>query len=370
MTKKIMFPQPDKERKEWYNLNGKWKFSFDKPVYDREIEVPYSWTAPISGIGEDCYNRAFYQKKIHWNPQKERVFLCFGAVDYICTVYVNGHKMTEHIGGYDRFDIDVTEVWNRNSENEISLSVTDSNSRSKCHGKQDYGDVCGIWQTVWLEARSNAYIEEFFVRTSMDGTISYEISTANAKDGTDVTAEFGGICASGKVKDSTAVITFSIDNPLLWSPDNPYLYEGTLSVDNDVVYTYFGIREIGTGKYGVNKRNYITLNGKPLFINGVLDQSYNPQGFFTLPSDADCREDLKGGTPEENAKITLAILNGEKGNKRNAVLMNAGAALYIGGKADSLKEGIALAEEIIDSGKALDTLNRLIEVSNRPEGEV
>ena len=81
------------------------------------------------------------------------------------------------------------------------------------------------------------------------------------------------------------------------------------------------------------------------------------------------KEDLKGGTPEENAKITLAILNGEKGHKRNAVLMNAGAALYIGGKADSIKEGIAFAADIIDSGKALETLNKLVEVSNRPEVE-
>ncbi len=74
-------------------------------------------------------------------------------------------------------------------------------------------------------------------------------------------------------------------------------------------------------------------------------------------------------TPEENAKITLAVLNGEKGHKRNAVLLNAGAALYIGGKADSMKDGIALAAEIIDSGKAFETLNKLIEVSNRPEVE-
>ena len=83
-----------------------------------------------------------------------------------------------------------------------------------------------------------------------------------------------------------------------------------------------------------------------------------------------CRkEDLKGGTPEENAKLTIAILQGEKGHKRNAVLLNAGAALYIGGKAESMKEGIALAADLIDSGKALETLNKLIEVSNRPEVE-
>ena len=79
------------------------------------------------------------------------------------------------------------------------------------------------------------------------------------------------------------------------------------------------------------------------------------------------KEDLKGGTPKENAEITLAILKGEKGPKRNAVLLNAGAALYIGEKADSIKAGIALAEELIDSGKALDTLQKLIEGSNRGE---
>ena len=81
------------------------------------------------------------------------------------------------------------------------------------------------------------------------------------------------------------------------------------------------------------------------------------------------KDDFKGGTPQDNAKITREILGGAKGHKRNAVLMNAGAALYIGGKADSLNDGIALAAEIIDSGKALETLSKLIEVSNRPEEE-
>lgn len=79
------------------------------------------------------------------------------------------------------------------------------------------------------------------------------------------------------------------------------------------------------------------------------------------------KEDLLGGTPEENAEITRAILRGEKGHKRNAVLINAGAALYIGGKAESISDGIAIASQIIDSGKATETLNAFIEVSNRPE---
>lgn len=77
------------------------------------------------------------------------------------------------------------------------------------------------------------------------------------------------------------------------------------------------------------------------------------------------KADLEGGTPEENAKITREILNGAAGPKRNAVLMNAGAALYIGGKADSIKKGIDLAASIIDSKKALETLEKLIEVSNQ-----
>ena len=79
------------------------------------------------------------------------------------------------------------------------------------------------------------------------------------------------------------------------------------------------------------------------------------------------KDDLKGGTPAENAQITRDVLAGKPGHQRNAVLLNAGAALYIGGKADSMKSGIALAAELIDSGKALQTLERLIEVSNQAE---
>lgn len=78
------------------------------------------------------------------------------------------------------------------------------------------------------------------------------------------------------------------------------------------------------------------------------------------------KADLVGGTPMENAEITLAILNGAKDHKRNAILMNAGAALYIGGKAETIKDGIVLAARLIDSGKALETLQKFIEMSNRP----
>ena len=81
------------------------------------------------------------------------------------------------------------------------------------------------------------------------------------------------------------------------------------------------------------------------------------------------KKELEGSTPEENAKITIGILSGQKGPKRDAVLMNAGASLYIAGKAESMAEGIRLAAELIDSGKALQVLSRLIDVSNLPDEE-
>ncbi len=118
--------------------------------------------------------------------------------------------------------------------------------------------------------------------------------------------------------------------------------------------------------YGQDKLDEISLSA-PTTICEFKDGWYKT---YTIePEDfglARCmKADLLGGKPEENAVITLSILKGEKGHKRNAVLMNAGAALYVGGKADNMEKGIALAAELIDSGRALDVLQRLIEVSNR-----
>ena len=122
--------------------------------------------------------------------------------------------------------------------------------------------------------------------------------------------------------------------------------------------------------YGMDKLDEISLSSSAKICE-IKDGWYktyviNPEDFGFEKC---TKEDLKGGDPEENAKITLAILNGEKGHKRNAVLLNAGASLYIGGKAASFKEGIELAAQIIDSGKALEVLNKFIEVSNRPDEE-
>ncbi len=117
--------------------------------------------------------------------------------------------------------------------------------------------------------------------------------------------------------------------------------------------------------YGMDKLDEISLSAdtKICEINDGWYKTYTitPEDFgFEKCS----KEDLKGGTPEENAQITRDILNGAKGHKRNAVLLNAGAALYIGGKANSYEEGVELAKKIIDSGKALETLEKFILLSN------
>lgn len=125
--------------------------------------------------------------------------------------------------------------------------------------------------------------------------------------------------------------------------------------------------ERGMVVYGKDKLDEISLSA-PTTVCEFKDGWYKT--YVMKPEDfglSRCsKDDLKGGSPEENAKITLDILSGKPGPKRDAVLINAGAALYIAGKADSMKDGIELAKELIDSGKAMETLNTLIEVSNKP----
>lgn len=167
---------------------------------------------------------------------------------------------------------------------------------------------------------------------------------------------------------------FNILGPLTnpCSPDLQLLgvYDEYLVEPLAQVLINLGVKR-GMVVYGQDKLDEISMSAPTTvceFQNGWF-KSYviTPEDFgFTR-----CRKsDLTGGTPKENARITLAILNGEKAPKRNAVLLNAGAALYIGKKADSLKDGISLAAEIIDSGQARKTLNRLITVSNRPEVKI
>lgn len=164
---------------------------------------------------------------------------------------------------------------------------------------------------------------------------------------------------------------FNILGPLT-NPGSPSMqllgvYDDYLAEPLARVLIQLGVKR-GMVVYGMDKLDEISLSAPTRIceINDGWFKSYTitPEEFgFSRCS----KEDLKGGTPEENAQITLAILNGEKGPKRDAVLLNAGAALYIGRKAQNLKEGTVLAAKLIDSGKAAETLQRLITLSNRPE---
>lgn len=166
---------------------------------------------------------------------------------------------------------------------------------------------------------------------------------------------------------------FNILGPLT-NPGTPSLqllgvYDDYLVEPLAQVLINLGIKH-GMVVYGQDKLDEISLSA-PTTICEIRDGWFKT--YVIKPEEFGfercTKEDLRGGAPQENARLTLEILQGEKGHKRNAVLLNAGAALYIGGKAESMQEGVALAAKLIDSGKALETLKKLIEVSNRPEVE-
>ena len=164
---------------------------------------------------------------------------------------------------------------------------------------------------------------------------------------------------------------FNILGPLT-NPARPALqllgvYDEYLIEPLAQVLTELGVRR-GMVVYGRDKLDEISL-GAPTSVCEIKDGWI--KNYTIKPEDFGMercrREDLRGGTPQENARITLSLLDGEMGAKRNAVLLNAGAVLYIGGKAESMKEGIALAGELIDSGKARKTLDDVIRISNAAE---
>lgn len=166
---------------------------------------------------------------------------------------------------------------------------------------------------------------------------------------------------------------FNILGPLT-NPGKPTMqllgvYDEYLVEPLSQVLVSLGVKR-GMVVYGLDKLDEISMSA-PTKISEIRDGWYKtytitPEDFgFTRCT----KDDLKGGDPAENAAITIDILKGAKGPKRDAVLMNAGASLYIGGKADTFADGIKLAASIIDSGEALKTLNKFIEVSNRPEAE-
>ena len=171
-------PRPDFERTEWINLNGLWEFQFDpnnrglaenwqtleKP-YALTIRVPYGWESKLSGVERKDYKGvAWYRREFslpeNWNGK--RVWLCFGAVDHKAEVWVNGQSVGTHEGGYSEFRFDITPYVRFGRPNTLVVRVEDFTDPETPLGKQIpswYTSTSGIWQTVWLEATGEAWIE-------------------------------------------------------------------------------------------------------------------------------------------------------------------------------------------------------------------
>ncbi|WP_246627399.1 glycoside hydrolase family 2 protein [Paenibacillus solanacearum] len=300
-------------------MNGAWSFRLNpgsdgqeelwqeqkESEFDAQIIVPFSWVSPLSGIGRNEKGTGWYRRGIRWSPAQtgSRLFLCFGAVDYSCDVWINGTHAGSHAGAYGSFELEVTGLWRTGSDNVIVVRAEDCDYSYQARGKQGYGELRGIWQPVWLEARCSNYIKSAAFATRIDGSVSVTATIEAKQAGAAVLAfdfDNGAVRHSEELQLSEGAneisVSFAVDEPRLWSPDTPSLYEGEVRLASeageDAVSTYFGIREIGTALFGDRSYRWITLNGKPVYLNGTLDQSYHPTGYFTYPSDEEMRDEI------------------------------------------------------------------------------
>ena len=168
------YPRPQLRRDGATNLNGPWLFALDPDAswsspsdvrWDTTIEVPFAPETPASGIANTSMFRACWYRRAVRLPAPAagaRVLLHFGAVDYVATVWINGHRAAQHEGGYTPFSIDITDLLNRKHETQVIVVRAEDDPRdmSKPRGKQDwqpephaiwYPRTTGIWQTVWIE---------------------------------------------------------------------------------------------------------------------------------------------------------------------------------------------------------------------------
>ncbi|MDA7916385.1 sulfatase-like hydrolase/transferase [Verrucomicrobia bacterium] len=306
------YPRPALKRSNWTNLNGNWNYAITKKgaikapkKWAGKILVPFAIEAPLSGVERPFTpsDALWYQRNIQASLKAgKRHILNFEAVDYQSTIWVNGTKIGSHTGGNLPFSFDITNAL-KEGANELTLKVTDSTDAKgayQLHGKQRlnpkgiwYTPVSGIWQTVWIEEVPETHISDIKVITKMDGNISIAVSANGSAAGrkiAKVTVSLKGkeivtgIAKKGKLQ-------LKINNPKLWSPDSPTLYDLRIQLGSDVVESYVGIREVGKRKDAKGHWRF-TLNGKDIFHWGPLDQGWWPDGLLTPPSDEAMRSDI------------------------------------------------------------------------------
>jgi len=336
------YPRPQLVRNQWQNLNGLWEYAIrpkkdPQPTqFDGQILVPFCVESALSKVTKSfkADQRLWYRRSVtipaDWNNQ--RVILHFGAVDYECSLWVNGGLAGSHTGGSDSFEFDITEYL-KSGQNELVLGVTDpTNAGEQPRGKQVfnpngiwYTPVSGIWQTVWMEPVPNPhYIEEVRLTPELDsGRVRVEVlldnSFINPTLGIRLTALDGNKTVATTVLRTGRRGYLAIPNAKQWSPDSPFLYNlkaelvtvkdpfagmeyrnrprlneterlayaKTEITGNpiDVVTSYFAMRKISMGIGRVANQPVLMLNNKPLFQNGPLDQGWWPGGLLTPPSD-------------------------------------------------------------------------------------
>ena len=285
-----VYPRPQMKRDSYINLNGDWDFAAGNPVFEgKTICVPFCPESMLSGVRKHFPEGTalWYRKKVTLPEgfNRGRVLLHIGAVDQVADVSVNGVSVCHHEGGYEGFSADITQVLRQ--ENEIEIRCTDDlRNQVFPYGKQTltrggmwYTPVSGIWQTVWLESVPETYVEKLHIENR---GYSVTITTEPALNG------YVKVAGLGDFALENGSVTITPENPHLWIPEDPYLYEFTLAAGEDKIESYFAIRCLEIKKVGKYPR--LCLNGKPYFFHGLLDQGYWPDGIFT-PAAPECYAD-------------------------------------------------------------------------------
>ena len=292
----IEYPRPQMRRDSYLNLNGRWEYAItdsDEPprCWDGTMLVPFSPESALSGVGRSLQpgQTLWYRREVilpqGFIPADGRLLLHFGAVDQEAAVYWNGRLLGRHMGGYNAFTLDATDALG--PRNTLLVRVHDDTDASfHSRGKQKtrrggiwYTPQSGIWQTVWMEAVPRRYIEglhivPLFDRSAVEVTVrcAQPLQCEATVDGRTVPFT-SGEAARIPMPDFRA-----------WSPEDPYLYDLSVTLGEDRVESYFGMRkvEVRADRGGVKR---LFLNGEPYFHSGLLDQGYWPDGLYTAPSD-------------------------------------------------------------------------------------
>ena len=298
------YPRPQLRRNSYLNLNGIWEYAItktaEKPAaMQGEIVVPFSPETPLSGVGHilqpDEY--LWYRRSVTLPEgffRGGRLLLHFGAVDQCCTVWVDGQEVGSHTGGYLPFALDVTELIEGDAFT-LELRVTDpTDTGSLSRGKQRlkntgiwYTPQSGIWQTVWMECVPENYLRSLRITPKPEeNAVHIRLEADDPAMAAVTICRDGGIIAEGQTDENgESTLTIPAEELRLWSPENPFLYDVSIVLPGgDRVESYFGMRAFGIGKdeKGLPR---LLLNGKPYFQNGLLDQGYWSDGYYTAPSD-------------------------------------------------------------------------------------